>query len=838
MTYWLGLGRIGLALSRAFTAAFVRPSLQPADYDPGRIDSSTPLFYVLENSGMLDRRALELVCRQRGLPAPDKPVRAAGLSERHRIFHLRHLEGGAFRRTSPELSERLARFVEALKQDPSLDVQIVAVAIYWARAPERESSWLKLLLAESWNVPGRLRKLLIAVVNGRETVCHVGAPLRLRRIVDEEPDAARAVQKITRVLRAHFRRQRAAMIGPDLSHRRTLVRQLLASEPVRREIEEASRREKISVEHARARARRYAHEIAADYSPSFVRVLDRALGWLWNRLYDGIELGHGSNLSELAKGNELIYVPSHRSRTDYLLLPYILYQRGLVVPHVAAARNLDLPLLGRLLRRSGAFFLRRSFKGNRLYRSVFEQYLASNLRKGVPIEYYIEGRRSRTGRLLQPQPGLLAMTALSYSRKPSRPIVFVPVYFGYEKLAEGPTFVDELKGRPKRRETIRGALRSMRALRGRFGKVYVNIGQPIYLAQVLTETSSGRRKGGNGGDNRKPEWLRDAVDDLAHRLMVGINGAAAVGPVNLLALTLLAAPRRALAEQALIQQLELFAALLRKAPYSPLVTVTRLSAAEIIDYGERAGVLLRRRHPLGDVLVLEPDKAPLMTYFRNNILHLFALPSLIACCFRNSPMLASSRLLELARLAYPYMRAELFLRWSDEELERALQRTIKVLVDRRLLGHQQDEDHLIRPESGTPEASELNLLAHGALEMLERFYMTIALLLSHGSDRLTRADLERQCQLTAEHRSLLYETDGAEVFDPALYRNFIDRLLARGVVHVNEEGRLGFDESLLAIDDDARLVLSDPIRRGILLATRGVESVEPPPAPAEEREPA
>ncbi|MGH8495004.1 MAG: glycerol-3-phosphate 1-O-acyltransferase PlsB [Gammaproteobacteria bacterium] len=829
MSFWLGLDRIWLALSRMLTAACVRPTVQPADIDAARIDGGAPVFYVLENSGLADRQTLEVVCRERGLPLPNRAVRVSGLAERRAVFYLRHLRGRIFRRQSRQLSDRLARLVGALKQDPALEIRIVPVAIFWGRAPGREAHWLDLLLAESWNVGGRFRKLMVVLLNGRQVVLHFGAPMGLRRIVDGEPDAARAVRKIARVLRAHFRRQRAATIGPDLSHRRTLVRQILASAPVRREIEDLSRREKVSLSQARARARRHAHEIAADYSPTFVRVLDRVLGWLWNRLYDGIELSHGSNLAELAKGNELVYVPSHRSHFDYLLLPFILYRKGLVVPHVAAGVNLDLPLLGRFLRRGGAFFLRRSFKGDRLYASVFSQYLSFNLRKGFPIEYYVEGGRSRTGRLLQPKSGLLSMTAESYQEKPRRPIVFVPVYFGYERLVEGPSFLDELGGRPKRSESLRGALRSLSALRGHFGKVYVNFGQPIYLAQVLTEQGSGRRKGGNGED-RRPAWLDDVVAELARRIMTGINSAAAVGPVNLLAMILLATPRRAMTEQALIQQLELSVGLLRKAPYSPLITVTRLSGPEIIVYGEKIGVLKREPHRLGDVIALRADQAPLMAYFRNNILHLFALPSLVAGCFRNALMLTPARLLELARLAYPYMRTELFLRWSDDELGRGMQRVIKVLVDRGLLEHQADEDQLIRPGSGTREASQLSVLAHGALEMLERFYMTIALLLSHGSGQVTRAELEQQCRLTAEHLSLLYGSDAPDSLETALFSNFIDRLLERGVVWTTEGGRLGYDDTLHAVDEDARLVLSDPIRRCILQATRGTEISLPPAA--------
>jgi glycerol-3-phosphate O-acyltransferase len=167
------------------------------------------------------------------------------------------------------------------------------------------------------------------------------------------------------------------------------------------------------------------------------------------------------------------------------------------------------------------------------------------------------------------------------------------------------------------------------------------------------------------------------------------------------------------------------------------------------------------------------------------------------------------------------MRAELFLRWTDEELERGMQRVIRVLLDRGLLEHQADEDHLIRPGSGSNEASQLSVLAHGALEMLERFYMTIALLLGEAPGRMTRADLEQQCRLTAEQLAVLYGRDSPDFFDPTLFTHFIDRLLERKVVWPTAEGRLAYDETLRAVDEDAKLVLSDQIRRSILQATRG-----------------
>ncbi len=138
--------------------------------------------------------------------------------------------------------------------------------------------------------------------------------------------------------------------------------------------------------------------------------------------------------------------------------------KGLHLPHIAAGINLNMPVVGGILRRGGAFFLRRSFKGNRLYAAVFDAYLNQILQRGHSIEYFVEGGRSRTGRLLAPKGGMLVMTINSYVKNPQRPIVFVPIYFGYEKLIEGDSFISEMGGAEKKKESLGGLIRSIKSL--------------------------------------------------------------------------------------------------------------------------------------------------------------------------------------------------------------------------------------------------------------------------------------------------------------------------------------------------------------------------------------
>ena len=199
--------------------------------------------------------------------------------------------------------------------------------------------------------------------------------------------------------------------------------------------------EKLSREQVEREAKSAVVEIAANYSYAVIRFSDVVLTWLWNRLYKGVELHHFNKFEVNSSGKEVIYVPCHRSHIDYLLLSYLLYEHGHVPPHIAAGENLNMPGLGQFLRRCGAFFMRRSFRGDPLYSAVFDEYLSVMLARGVSIEYFIEGGRSRTGRLLPPKRGMLQMTVRAYLRTPRKPIIFQPVYIGYEQLVEGQSYI-------------------------------------------------------------------------------------------------------------------------------------------------------------------------------------------------------------------------------------------------------------------------------------------------------------------------------------------------------------------------------------------------------------
>jgi glycerol-3-phosphate O-acyltransferase len=414
------------------------------------------------------------------------------------------------------------------------------------------------------------------------------------------------------------------------------------------------------------------------------------------------------------------------------------------------------------------------------------------------------------------------MTVRAFLRDPKRPVVFMPVYFGYERIVEGRTYIGELSGMPKEKESVLGVLKAVvSVLRSKLGKVHVNLGQPISLDEVLCRRNPDWRAVTPEESESRTGWVSEVVGDLAARINIEINAAAAVTPINLVAMALLATPRQALAEVDLMRQVELYQTLLRDAPYGPLVTVTTDSGAQMIRYAEAMGILQRQAHPLGDIMRMNAENAVLATYYRNNILHLFAMPSLLACCFVSNAAMRTADIHRLVWRVYPYIAAELFLRWDETSVGAVVESLLDTFTRLNLLQADAERSEWRRPASTSLQAIRLSVLAQATIQTVERYYLAIALLLQAGSGSITQEALEQRCHLMAQRMSVLYGLNSPEFFDKSLFRNFLDLLRRRNVIQVSDDKKLSYGEPLLGVAADAQLVLSEQIRHSILQVTLG-----------------
>ena len=807
------LRRMAFSALRRLLYLWVRSETINSSAFNARLDRSKPVFYVLQQPSASDLAVVDTECTKVGLPRPVRPVNVGEHNEPAGFFYLTQEPGLFGRQDKRGISPVLSRVTAALENHVAEDAQIVPVSVFWGQSPDRETSPWKLLFADSWAVTGRLRRLMSILILGRKTRVQFSSPIALRELIDQNKGQERTLRMVHRILRVHFRNQKAAVIGPDVSHRRNLVKGLVHAPMVRQAITEQAERDNISYARAEQQALRYGNEIASDYTYTAIRFLELVLSWFWNKIYDGIQVNHIEPVREIAQGHEVIYVPCHRSHIDYLLLSYLLFTHGLTPPHIAAGINLNMPVIGGLLRRGGAFFMRRTFKGNPLYTAVFNEYLHTLFSKGFPVEYFVEGGRSRTGRMLQPKTGMLAITLRSFLRSSRLPIVFVPVYIGYERVLEGRTYLGELRGASKKKESIFDLFKVLGALKQRFGQVSVNFGEPIKLAEFLDQQQPGWREQDLGPQYR-PEWLSETTNRLGDTVARHLNEAAAINPVNLVALALLSTSKLALDEQALTRQLDLYQKLLRAVPYSPHATVPEGDGQALIAHVVDMKLVAQQKDALGTIYYLDEQNAVLMTYYRNNILHIFALPALLASFFQNSSRISRDQLLRFVHALYPYLQAELFIRWSDDELDTVVDQWLAAFVEQGLL--KVDNDTYIRSAPSSRQFVLLTLLSRALAQTLQRFYMSVSLILNAGQNTLSAEELENLCTVMAQRLSILHGLNAPEFFDKSLFRHFISTLLKQGVLRQDAAGKLSHHPTLAELTESvAKRVLPAEIRLSI-----------------------
>lgn len=802
-------------LLRVTLGLWVKPRIQAdADGNIGVSDGKT-VCYVMDSYALSSVLILDKCCEQQELARPLLPVPGMPEGPKRAYAVLKRLRGIFFRSPDPRShSDMMRLMIEKSWAEPELDMQLVPVTVFVGQRPSQDSGLTRVIFAENWEIGGRFRRFISTLVNGRKTFVQFSRPISLRDLQAEGLESSVALRKVSRILRVHFKRVRTAAIGPDLSHRRTMVDKVVNSPTVRAAIEEKARRDRITPEQARRQAVKYVREIAANYSYSFIIIVEAVLSWFWNRIYNGIKLNHFESFQHQSLGHEVIYVPCHRSHIDYVLLSYLVHENGSVPPHIAAGINLNLPVVGSLLRRGGAFFLRRSFRSHKLYAAVFYEYLSIIQTQGVSIEYFIEGTRSRSGRLLPPKAGMLAMSVRSYLNAPVRPIMFQPVYIGYERLVEGDSYSKELSGKAKRSEKISDLGKIFGIARHNYGEAHVSLCEPIFLDDLLKQQDpqwqETLRK-----EAKRPAWLGSVIEELGQNIMTRINETADVNPVNLLTLVMLGTPRHALGEKQLERQIDLYRALLSKKPTPERVTITDKSAEDIVAYGFTMKILQRHEHTLGDIISLQPDQAIGLTYFRNNVAHLLALPSLVACCFLEHRSFLISHLHRFAIAAHPFLQAELFIPWDRREITKALDESVEQLIQQGLLVRDPDGETLSRVKDNPEAVMQLKILAHSLLQTLHRYLITVSILARNGSGKLSRTELERLCIHTAQRISMLHEFNSPEFYDKSLFKGFIAQLRKSGYLSPNQDDKLVFDQRLEQISSDAKFILGEAIRQEI-----------------------
>lgn len=586
-----------LSLTKRLLAKIVRTEVR--DHPP---ETNAARLYVLPRVSLTDLAVVKNAIK-----------RAAPGSHDHCEFL--HQEIGFLRRRSVmrEYPERLsgAHLFAALGGR----IEIVPVSVFWSRSPAYETSTTKLLLSERWTATSRLRRFFEVMVNRKQVQVVYAPPLDLAQLLRGQSVRDRALRRTARLLRVIFKNQRLALLGPELSLKRRALASVLSQPEVRLAIE---RRAVAEGRHEARIAREARHTLRAmvsDFSAITLRLVYRFAHWCWHWSGTEFDIRGLEAVRQRAQTTNLVYLPCHQSHLDYIALSYILYDRGLALPHIASGDNLNLPILGKLLRHCGAFFIRRRFRDDDLYRSLITHYLRLILVRGHPVEFFLEGTRSRSGFLMPARLGMLqvAMNASSATHSlPARPIAWVPVRYAYERVLDGESYARERSGAAKRGESWLDPLRSLLRLRQGLGRIGVAFGEPVAL------------EAGNAL----------SLEALAEDMLRRINRQLMVTSTHLLGLVF--AGKYRLETRLALSQIRVYINLLEAGGFEVLAG----DPQRCIEAGLKQG-LVYREHFAGANWVSVTDKGGcLLPWHRNNALHGLAFPALASLQLRTRLALA------------------------------------------------------------------------------------------------------------------------------------------------------------------------------------------------------
>lgn len=693
------------------------------------------VVYVLRNLSFVDFLALDHLTRRFNLPR----VRFANdmglwLLEPMGRGWLRALQKRTEIDDAEDLRRTIARGCSAalfLKRPPSLldassrgqvegdafvrtllDVQrtqaapilLVPQVFVWTRRPDeaRHTAMDAILGPREW--PGKVRTVAQFLLNYRHVTLRAGEPLDLRALLstDTQADTEAQVRRITYALLRRLERERRSVVGPLKKPADRLRSEVVRSPKLRKVIGEMAGEGEAERRVLTARAMGMLREMEARPEHNAVLALEKAFDGVFSRMYTALEVDEAglAKVREASKDGTLILLPSHKSHIDYLILSYVFFKHHLQLPVIAAGDNLNFFPLGTVFRHAGAFFIRRSFHGDRLYAAVVDAYMRRLVMDGWPIEFFLEGGRSRTGKTLPPKFGLLSIVVDAALQSEGQNVYFCPISIGYERMVEERAYVQELTGGEKKKEDVRGLLSSIEVLLSRYGRVNIQFGEPITIASVLEELGDDPAR----ASTLSPPRRRSLIMRLGHRAMFEINDVTAVTPGALVATALLVHKKRGIAHPELVQScqelvtcLQGFGARLAPSLASKSGTIRTEALREACELFARAGHVHvhlpgepiggKERVPAGpDAIYTVPDDARMSLDFAKNLLmHFFVSRGLIATAIMAQGGTATDTVLRERVLTLSRLFKYEFQFRADATFDVIFEETLRELIEQKQL---------------------------------------------------------------------------------------------------------------------------------------------------------
>jgi glycerol-3-phosphate O-acyltransferase len=702
------------------------------------------------------------------------------------------------RRPDPDLSEAL---LEAQRHCEK-PIQVVPVVVVWSRRPMSARTEVERTLLGAEDQPGHFSRLWGALARGSSIIVQAGEPLDLERFGQhyaDEPTHRRA--RILRVaLRRYLYREQSIVRGPKARSHRWMRRLVLSSSAVRDAVREEMKETGQSEARVRRRVERTFDKIAARMTHRWVQLAALATTLLWNRIYSGVDVRESDidKIRQAQRRGGVLLLPCHRSHLDYLLVSSIMYRHDIALPHIAAGINLSFWPAGPIFRHLGAFFVKRSFKGDRIFPAVFAQYLKQLLREGFPIEFFIEGGRSRTGKLLHPKLGMLNMTvdAMTSVKRPDFDLTLLPINISYEQLAEENVYARELAGEKKKSEGISDIVKARRVLWQRYGRVYLRVGEPLQLRDALSSLGQPWEELDR---HRKGEWLRYVGERVLH----SINQEALVLPSALVATALLAHHRRGVRRAVVFERCKRLLGFLEAsdAKLGASMAWPGHAVEQALESFVKSSKIECFEDEEGPVYRLAEQSRVTLEYYKNSILHLFVPASILALVLRRQlrehgiprgERAEAGLPVDLVAAEIPFRTLAWILRYEfvfdpDSTVSQLLAEATEQLATYGALDGAGEEARVVDPV-------RLDELANLLANFVESYWLTLHAARSLADLALGPKELVDEIHKVGRGIYAVEEIRRAESLSAVNLRNAVKAFREEGIIQPVEGGGLRFEE--------------------------------------------
>jgi glycerol-3-phosphate O-acyltransferase len=699
------------------------------------------------------------------------------------------------------------RHLLEIQETVDFPIFLVPQMIVYEKIPYRENKGLwQLFFGDSEN-PGRLRKLGLCILRARTAVVEVVEPINLK-----EAMAAAAPEMRLRELAQEIRReminrldvQRRVITGPVIKSREEVMELTLTDPALTQTMEHLAETEKKKLYKIKKTAQDYFWEMSADPHVFYISTMHRIVNWLGKHLFDGIAFDTAGfeKVREASQRGCLIFVPCHKSHLDYLILNNLIFQHHMQSPRIAAGKNLSFWPLGPFFRGAGAFFIRRRFLGGKLYAEVLYTYVKTLIKTGYNLEFFIEGGRSRTGKLVLPKLGLLSMILRTFAEGAAPDILFVPTFIGYDQVLEEKAYLRELEGGKKETESVGQLVNARKFLKKRYGRAYIQFSDPISLKDYLAQVQS---------DAAEALQTRQHGQELASRIIQAINRISVVTPSSLVCAALLTYPRKGVYRRELLQIIRVLSDYLKAQGVPEADSLEDLNQAveDTLSLCEARKLIapIEREEGLTDELGLggysiDETKRPLLEYYKNNILHFFLPAAMVSLSIlaRQGFEFTRAQILEDYRFLQDFFRNEFI--FGDEDAESQVTKTLAYFDARGVVINLDP-----REATYTLSASGLKELAYFAnllFNYLESYWIVFRSIKYLQKKPRSEKEFLKRIQSIGAKLHKLGEVERAEALSEATFQNALKIFGEKGIVLKKAPEGKGATTFSRPADEDAK----------------------------------